>query len=947
MTSTPFLKEIAALLLDPATYDPATTCVVFPNKRARLYLARYLGELTPKPVWAPRYMTINELMESHSGWIYADRLTQLFTLYRVYAGISGSADSFDSFTQYGEPLLADFDEIDKYLTDAHDLFSNLAGLKSMEGRFSYLTAEQVTAIRRFWSTFEPEPTEGQKSFVSLWNILESLYKGFRKELSDKGLAYEGMAYRRVAEMLQDPGAGPSFTYEKYLFVGFNALNRCEERLFRHLKRAGRAEFFWDYDSWYTNSEIHEAGFFMRQNLREFPPTREINHENLVSDDKQIFFLSVPSNTGQAHALPMIFEKLGLGKDSGHTALVLADEGLLVPVMYGIPGEIGDLNITMGYPVAGSSVYSLVDTLVALDRNRKSGGNEPSWYYRDVLALLGNPLMKNRFSEDYYRIREQVATRQTLYLRRSEIFTAEAGIPLPEEPDPACDYLLKVTEELIRQSVEHPGDRVQQEILYQLYLFLTRLSDLIRDQEVAPDHETLFRFVKRMMKTLHIPFSGEPLSGLQLLGILETRTLDFDNVIILSMNEGVMPRTQGNNSFIPHGLRYGFGLPVAGHQDSIYAYYFYRLIQRASRVVLVYDSSTGGLRTGERSRFLHQLNYELPVPVTVLKPSFGIERLPAGEIRVEKVGQTAAALARYTGNAKALLSPSAINAYLNCSLRFYYHHLAGLPQPEEVAEEIDARLFGNLLHKAMQHLYGNFMSTAVQADQLKALLAADGAAEKAVDAAFRELLSTGTSGSDPKAEGFGLIVRQVITTYVKNLVKADMHTAPLTILGVEREVRIPFTVNTPEGPVTVEIGGIIDRIDQVANQVRIVDYKTGAVKDSFSSVAALFNNGDQARNDAAFQVLVYAMVYGMITGDASVAPSLCFVRGSHATDFTYAVKYGDKKQVLTGYREVKEEFEKGLTATLETLFDTRIPFIQTERRETCRLCPYARLCGRED
>ncbi len=946
MTATPFLKEIAALLLDPSSYDLSKTCVVFPNKRARLYLTRYLGELAPKPVWAPRYMTINELMESLSGWIYADRLTQLFTLFRIYAEISGSAEGFDAFTQYGEPLLADFDEIDKYLTDAHDLFSNLEGLKAMEGRFSYLTEDQVAAIRRFWSTFEPEPSEGQKSFVSLWNILEPLYEGFRKELADKGLAYEGMAYRRVAELLQDTTTGPGFPYEKYLFVGFNALNRCEERLFRHLQRTGRAEFFWDYDSWYTNNEIHEAGYFMRENLRAFPPSHEINHENLVSENKQLFFLSVPSNTGQAHALPMIFDMLHLDRDSGHTALVLADEGLLVPAMYGIPAAISDLNITMGYPVAGSSVYSLVDTFVALDRNRITNGSEPSWYYRDVLALLGNPLLKNRFSENYYKVRELVATRQAIYLRRSDIFAEGEGIALPVETDQACEYLLRVSEELIRQSVEHPGDRVQQEILYQLYLFLTRLNDLIRDQEVAPDHETLFRFVKRMLKTLHIPFSGEPLSGLQLLGILETRTLDFDNVIILSMNEGVMPRTQGNNSFIPHSLRYGFGLPVAGHQDSIYAYYFYRLIQRASRVVLVYDSSTGGLRTGERSRFLHQLDYELPLPVTVLKPSFGIERLPAGEIVVEKVGQTAVALGRYTGNAKALLSPSAINEYLNCSLRFYYHHLAGLPQPEEVAEEIDARLFGNLLHKAMQHLYQPVASSVMHAEQLKTLLAAGGAAEQAVDAAFSELLSSGTPGADAKAEGFGLIVKQVITTYIKNIIKADIKAAPLTVLGVERQVRIPLTVRTPEGQVTVEIGGIIDRIDEVAGRVRIVDYKTGSVKDSFSDVASLFNNGDQARNDAAFQVLVYAMVYSRATDLASVTPALCFVRGSHAPDFTYAVKMGEKKQLLTDYREVQEVFEALLSSALETLFDLRIPFVQTERRETCRLCPYVRLCGRE-
>jgi hypothetical protein len=248
---------------------------------------------------------------------------------------------------------------------------------------------------------------------------------------------------------------------------------------------------------------------------------------------------------------------------------------------------------------------------------------------------------------------------------------------------------------------------------------------------------------------------------------------------------------------------------------------------------------------------------------------------------------------------------------------------------------------------MQHLYGNFVSSVVQAEQLKALLTSGGAAEQAVDAAFSELLSTGAPGSGTKAEGFGLIVKQVITTYVKNLVKADIQTTPLTVLGVERQVRIPHMVNTPDGKVSVEIGGIIDRIDEVEGRVRIVDYKTGSVKDSFSDVASLFNNGDQARNDAAFQVLVYAMAYGKATDNASITPSLCFVRGSHAPDFAFAVKYGEKKQVLTDYRDVQAGFEELLTQALETLFDPSIPFTQTTRRETCRLCPYARLCSREE
>lgn len=944
MVATPFLKEIAGFLLEPGKYDLSQTCVVFPNKRARLYLTRYLGELTPDPVWAPRFQTIHELMESLSGWIYADRLTQLFELFRVYARLAGTTDTFDSFTQYAEPLLADFDEIDKYLVDAHDLFSNLEDLKAMEGRFTYLTEEQLDAIRRFWTTFEPEPTEGQKSFVSLWNLLGPLYTGFREALAEKGLAYEGMACRKVADQLSASPVGLAFACEKFLFVGFNALNKCEERLFRYLKQSGRAEFFWDYDDWYINSEIHEAGFFIRQNIKAFPQEREVNHNNLLSPGKKIQFLSVPSRTGQAGVLPMVFDLLGMPEQE-HTALVLADENLLIPVMYAIPGSVKDLNITMGYPVAGSSVYTLVDTLITLDRNRRSTDGNDRYYYRDVLSMLGNTLMKSRFSADYYRVREWVATGQPLYLTASEIFAGSDRISLPGESDPACAYLLGITEELVRFTMKQEGDAVQQEILYQLYLFLTRLNDLIGEQDFSPDRETLFRFVKRMLKTLHIPFSGEPLSGLQLLGILETRTLDFDNVIILSMNEGVMPRTTGMNSFIPHGIRFGFGLPVSGHQDSIYAYYFYRLIQRATNVILVYDNSTGGLQTGERSRFLHQLDYELPLPVVKLQPAFAIERLPVPEIRIEKTGEVADALLRYTGK-RSMLSPSAINEYLNCSLRFYFHHLAGLPQPEDVAEEIDARLFGNLLHKAMQIAYTRFGSEAVTAERLKELLPPGAGAETAIEQAFAEVLNGEGAGPDPKAGGFGLIVKQVIKTYVKNLIRADMASAPVSFTGLEKQVRVPVTFPVEGGSLSVDIGGIIDRLDQVAGKSRIVDYKTGIVKDSFQSVSSLFDAGDKSRNDAVFQVLVYAMVHTRLTGDARVVPSLCYVRQSHAGDFSYEIRYGEKKQMLQDYESVREEFEALLLETLNRMFGSRHPFEQTTHSQICRNCPYAVICGRE-
>ncbi len=408
MTSSPFLKEIASFLLKPGEYNLSETCVVFPNKRARLYLSKYLGELTDKPVWAPAYTTINELMESLSGYIYADKLTILFELFEIYRQATKSEENFESFYTYADPLLADFDDIDKYLADARDLFSNLAGLKALEGKFGYLSEEQIAAIQQFWNTFDPEhSSEGQRTFISLWNVLQEMYSGLRANLSAKGLAYEGMAYRRVAEEIAGNNRISGLDAGRYLFVGFNALNKCEESLFRYLKNSGKAEFYWDYDSWYTQNDIHEAGLFMRRNLRDFPQSRLINHENLASE-KNIFFLPVPSNTGQAEALPYIFEKTGIqqNSESGHTALVLADENLLVPALYAIPESVTNLNITIGYPILGSVVFNLVDSLYELARNKRSDPDKGiTYYYKDVLSILGNPLLKAIYGRHIKPVRE--------------------------------------------------------------------------------------------------------------------------------------------------------------------------------------------------------------------------------------------------------------------------------------------------------------------------------------------------------------------------------------------------------------------------------------------------------------------------------------------------------------------------------------------------------------
>jgi hypothetical protein len=959
MPAQPFLKEVSARLLHPGAYNLEETFVVFPNKRARLFMGKYMGELTDRPVWAPQYLTISEMMERASGYVYADRLTLLFELYGVYRNISGSQESFDIFYPYGETLLADFDEIDKYLVHASDIFGNLAGLKSLENRFSYLTEEQIALIRRFWDTFDPHHMgTDQKTFITLWEILPDIYHRFRKQLHDRQIAYEGMAYRNAAEHLTESSLFTGTADRKFVFVGFNALNTCEEKVFSYLQNLHRAEFFWDYDAWYTNNEMHEAGFFMRKNLKSFPQRHAVNCENLSDVSKTISFIPVSSNTGQAAALPHIFRILGIGSGAlqEQTALVLADEHLIIPVLYAIPSEINEVNVTMGFPLAGSLVYSLIDSLHALVRNsRKDPLGKPSWYFKDVLSILGNPLLSSFYAGQADLVRQKVIRQHLYYLCIEDILAGSGDDPVFTglAGDIQLDrYLLDMLGAIMKQLAGNPEEQndsnpVQAEMVFRVYTFLTRLHELLIAQGIAAGAETLFRLIRNMIRSMHVPFEGEPLAGLQVMGLLETRTLDFENVIILSANEGILPRAADTPSFIPYSLRAGFGMPTPEHHDAMYAYYFYRLIQRANKVTLVYDSSSGGLRTGERSRYLHQIFYEMPARVTELSLTGSISRIPVKPIVIPKTGEVAAAMERYTGKQGKLLSPSAFNEFLNCPLKFYFHQLAGLPQTEELSEEIDARRFGNLLHKAMKHVYSPFGTSPITPEHLKPLLSRKDALDDALDQAFSEELSGNARPAGPvKTEGYNLIIRQVIRTYMHRLLTADLEAGPFSIVSLEEKYQVPVGIEIDGRPVELQIGGIIDRIDRRQGKFLILDYKTGAVRNTFSSVSSLFQSGEgSSRNDAVSQVLLYAFVFQRLNPESTVVPGLYFVRGSYSGAFSYFIRQGNRKELVERYDQVGPEFEGLLHHHLSCMFSSGEPFVQTTHLKTCAFCSYAEICRR--
>ncbi len=943
-----FLKQAAEHIYREYGSGLSELAVVFPGRRSRIYMNKYFTECIEKPVFAPEYYTITELMEELSGLHLSDIQTLIFKLYEIYAEVPENKESLDDFYFYCEMLVSDFDEIDKYLVNPDDLFKNLTDLKELENIFDYLNTGQLRAIYSFWDSFRRgKLSVDQKSFLSLWESTPKLYKRLNEVLLQSGLAYEGMAYRSVAEKIR-AGDAVNLSHEKYLFIGFNALNKAEDVLFSHLQRAGKASFYWDYDEYYTNNTIHEAGYFMRENIKKFPDTGFLKERaNLTYKNKKIEIVDIPSNAGQASVISEYLAESNNGQGFGaeETAIVLADESILLDVLAAVPGHIEHINVSMGYPLKHSTVYEIVYCLGNLYGTSQPDG---AFYYKDVLALLGNPVVATVCGESAASVRQKIINTNQIWLPLTG-FTGDPFLKIvagkPEDPSMIPGYILDIFTFIISagQADKIVLSSYEKEFLYHAMLSIRILKELIAATRVKLTSVSVFRLILRALSGLSVPFSGEPLKGLQVMGILETRSLDFKNVILLSANESVIPRTGSFPTFIPLNLRKGFDLPVPEHRDAIYGYYFYRLIQRAEHVVLVYNSRHDGLNKGERSRFLQQLYYDDRFNVNLKSIATDFTwRAPLVNI-VVKTDEITARLEKYWKTEEpVILSPSAINTYLNCSLKFYFRYIAGMKEPETVMEEIDPSVFGTVLHKIMEIIYKPYKGREIKIPDIDKLLNEKTMVEAAIHEAFLEVYFGNDKTNTIK--GKNIIVKEIITSYVFKVLEFDRKNAPFRITDLEKWVTARIGIG---GGRSVRIGGVIDRIDEVDGTARIIDYKTGRQKNTFEDIDSLFDKKGSLRNDAVFQILLYLLVHKKAGGDTNIIPGLYFVRDIFTRNFDIRIfrKEGRNMLPVVDPSGLLEAFEIRLNETLADLFDRTVPFIQTDDEKVCQNCPYNSICHR--
>lgn len=953
----PFLKEVARVLLQQFGNNLSDICVVFPNKRARLFFSHYISELTEgKPVWAPTYRTITELIGDLSGLVLTDRIQLIFELFSSYNKISGTSENFDDFFYYSEILLADFDDIDKNMVNAADLFKNLADLKSIDYGYTYLSENQLNAIRQFWSSFSGgKPSQTREDFLRFWDLLLKLYISFKERLKQKNMAFEGMMYRDVADaVLKDNSLVLQF--EKYVFVGFNALNKCEEILFTHLRKINKVLFFWDFDDYYVKNDWHEAGLFVRENVKRFPAEKlPVSFNHLAAGNKEITVLPVSSSVAQAKIIPSLIKKIGIteGCDLKQTAIVLPDERLMMPVLYSVPDDIKEVNISMGYPFQASSVYAFTELIYSLYCNAiNQQDNLKAFYHKDVVALIRHPFIFNYYRESAEKLIDEINSKNIIYVNIDKIKQYQGIELFFRDVDDAADILAMLAD-FIQHTIQNiinngirKDDYLQLEFLNHALTSILRIADILPQTELMVSPKTLFSIIRKILKGLTVPFSGEPLSGLQVLGILETRLLDFQNVIILSMNEGMMPRPSHIASFIPGNLRFGFGLSVAEHHDAIYAYYFYRLIQRARKIILVYNQQAEGIFTGEPSRFIYQLRYDKAFKLNELNLDSSIIALPAEPIVINKTDLIINHLRKYTvASNDRWLSPSAINEYINCPYKFYLTHILMLKEAEEVIEEIDMPLFGKLLHATMQEIYQPFIKLEMNTEMIKGITKQENVIEDALKKAFHSNKLIVVS-SDEFA-GMHLIIKEVVKHYVLQILKYDQYHSPFTLISLEKPYHSVVPVRVDNEIIKVNIGGFIDRIDLHNNMLRIIDYKTGTPSHTFNGMDSLFKEMPSKRNDAVFQVFLYSKIFMDSNPHTKTVPCLFFLRESYDNEFSIALVDKSTKTEVHDFSDYYEPFDENLKMVLSDLFSQSVPFTQTSDEEYCgRIkCPYRNICHR--
>lgn len=988
---TPFLKHVAADLLRRFGEEMSDITVVFPNNRAQLFFNNHLALLAGKPIWTPQYTTILDLFSLCCPELeVADKIKLVSELFNSYKRNFGGDECFDKFYFWGEILLSDFDDVDKNLADAEKLFLNIKEQAEYYDDLSHLDDDKQMAIQQFFQNFSVENlTELKERFIALWDSLFPIYEDFKQTLEEQNIAYEGMIFRKAVERLKSEGI--ELNSKKYVFIGFNVLNECEKQLFSILEKRGQALFYWDYDEFYVSKEkqkqFHEAGTFMKENLERFPNAIEdksIFRIFNVGEKRKVTFISASTENSQAKYLAKYLkERKNEGEPDNQIAVVLCNEGLLLPALHSIPDEIGYVNVTMGFPLIQTPAFSLVQVLLAMQLPNIEGRR--SFYYGHILPVIKHPYIRaiapnvdiiakdieenHRFNLIEEELISIAGEDNTDYLKK--IFRQISGNST-ESSAKLCKWLIEILElvasnyktnketELEKQFQNIEAEDVNaiygdlyKEALFRAYTKINRILSLIEKDKIDISTPLLAKLLRQILAALTVPFSGEPVKGLQIMGFLETRNLDFDNVILLSVNEGILPSSGKESSFIPRNLRRGYGLSTIEHKNSLYAYYFYRFLQRAKNITMLYNTSTDGTSKGQMSRFMLQLLAETKFSINHKGISSGVQMAEPQHIEIHKTEEIQNFIKKKYTTEGSYFSPSALNCYLDCSLKFYFRHVLGLSVKEELKEEVDAPMFGTLFHYSAEYFYKNKLNKigkVINKSDLEPYINKEHPdIEDCVDCAFKKEYfkieeDKLAYAPKPKYNGEQLIKRKVVIDFLSNLINIDHDYAPFAIHDPEQTVLDKVFVSPG---LECNIGGKIDRTDLKDGVLRIVDYKTGGSPVVFEDIDGLFDKQKENRGNYIFQAFFYSSIVAKKCCDYNVKPSLLYIHNFiPGREFSpdIKIKNGETSHIES-ISKFQDEFDSKLKMLIAEILDENVSFTQTEIDKKCVYCDFKNICKR--
>ena len=988
-----FLEYVAEDIISKYGTDLSRIAVVFPNKRAALFLNEHLARLAGQPVWSPAYITISDLFRQHTDLKTADPIKLICDIHKSFTKCTGIDETLDHFYGWGQLLLADFDDIDKNMADADSIFCNLKDIHELDD-ISYLDDEQKEMLARFFANFSDDiDSELKKRFLSLWSHFGDIYHDYNRRLTEQGIGYEGAIYRKVASEQT-----LHLKYDKYLFVGFNLLQKVERVLFSRLMKEGKAKFYWDFDEYYMPSPSHHlttspshhlsggalvGGYGIpaiptqptcsvgalpggalvssaptNLNISDFPNELDNTDPDIYANmrrPKRIRFISSPTENAQARFASNWLLENERYKAGRKTAVVMCDESILLPIMHSLPPEADKVNITSGFPLAMTPVASLVMLLFdlyTLGLRKKGTAFNPHY----LKKLMAHPYARHLKGVHLSQVHQEE-------VHQPNSPSQHLNTSTPQHL--TTSTILHHIATLIKQvgiATKPEGDPLTQESVFRMYTILNRLATLADSGDLLVDNTTLRRLVSQLVSSSSIPFHGEPVVGVQIMGVLETRNIDFDHLLLLSCNEGNMPKGINDSSFIPYTIRKAHHLTTIDNKVALYSYYFHRLLQRADDITIAYNNSTDNGHTGEMSRFMLQLLVESGQKIDYYSLTAKNQPTPLMPKPIEK---DETALSKLEEMSR--LSPSAINTYIRCKLAFYYQYIAHIKEPDSDPETIDNRMFGNIFHRAAYLIYKDITdrSPLVEKAHIQAYLSNRTLLANVVDRAFQAEQCTPNNGLQ-------IINREVIIQYITKLLKIDQQLCPFSILAMEEEAKVytqlSFTIpsegalkggalvsNAPTKQYNLTIGGIIDRLDILTDKqtgkprIRVVDYKTGNQPSSpIKNIDEIFdpNNIRSKHSNYYLQAILYSLIVSRSErwnpANHPVSPALLFIKQAPANHYDPTLHID--KHPISDVTVYEEEFLTKLKHTLADIYSPDTPFTPTDDRKKCELCPYRMLCG---